>query len=65
MWRTSSALAVARLVRCVTWSADASRWMPIWKPPAAAPPVSTADTAVGFDDVTVWAFAHTDGSRIA
>ncbi len=38
---------------------------PIWKPPAAAPPVSTAETAVGFDDVTVCAFAHTDGSRRA
>ena len=29
----------ARRVRWVTWSADASRWTPIWKPPAAAPPV--------------------------
>src|SRR6185312_8917912 len=35
------------------------------KPPAAAPPVRMALTAVGFDDVTVCEFAHTDGARIA
>src|SRR5689334_94693 len=65
MWSTSSPFAAARVVPWVTWSADASRWTPIWKPPAAAPPVSTALTAVGLEDVTVCVLAHTDGARIA